>query len=93
MLVGSVLMNQRGDMVGGFAYVNAIDECYPPFVDGHGFLLRDGEFTRIDVPGSTGTDAFAINDDAVIVGHFTDKKGRMHGFRAVPKNLDAAETE
>jgi uncharacterized membrane protein len=77
-------INERGDMVGAFAYINAIDECYsgPPT---HGFLLRQGEYTAIDFPGSTSTTVFGINDDGVTVGFFSDKKGATHGFKAVPK--------
>jgi probable HAF family extracellular repeat protein len=71
-------------MVGAFAYINAIDDCYagPPT---HGFLLRQGEYTAIDFPGSTSTSVFGINDDGVMVGFFSDKKGHTHGFKAVPK--------
>ncbi len=78
-------INERGDMVGGFAYLDSIDECYRPEHDRHGFLLRNGRFKQIDFPGSIVTDAFAINDDGVIVGHYFDKKGNTHGFKAVPK--------
>jgi probable HAF family extracellular repeat protein len=77
-------INQRGDMVGAFAYINAGDICYPPFDEQHGFLLRDGEFTLIDFPGSPATDAMCINDDGVIVGRYTGRNGRLHGFKAVP---------
>jgi uncharacterized membrane protein len=77
-------INQRGDTVGSFAYINAGDNCYPPFVEQHGFLLRDGQFTLIDFPGAQVTDAFAINDDGVIVGRYTDPNGRNRGFKAVP---------
>jgi probable HAF family extracellular repeat protein len=77
-------INERGDMVGGFAYIDVIDDCYagPPT---HGFLLRQGEYTAIDFPGSTSTNVFGINDDGVMVGFFSDKKGNTHGFKAVPK--------
>lgn len=81
---GARFINQRGDIVGGFAIINAVDECYPPFVEEHGFLLRDGRFTLIDFPGAQVTDAFAINDDGVIVGRYTDGNGRNRGFKAVP---------
>jgi|SRR5882724_1945643 len=78
-------INERGDMVGGFAYIDVIDDCYsgPPT---HGFLLRQGEYTAIDFPGSTSTNVFGINDDGVMVGFFNDKKGVAHGFKAVPKS-------
>jgi len=78
-------INERGDMVGLFAYINEIGDCYaePPT---HGFLLRQGEYTAIDFPGSTSTSVFGINDDGVMVGFFNDKKGVPHGFKAVPKS-------
>lgn len=77
-------INQRGDMVGAVAYVNAVDECYPPFDEQHGFLLRDDRFTVIDFPGSPSTDAMCINDDGVIVGRYTDRNSSLRGFKAVP---------
>ena len=78
-------INERGDIVGLFAYVNSIDDCYagPPL---HGFLLRQGEYIAIDVPGSTSTTVLGINDDGVIVGGYADKQGVDHGFKAVPKD-------
>jgi uncharacterized membrane protein len=77
-------INQRGDIVGLFAYINAIGDCYaePPT---HGFLLRQGEYSAIDFPGSTSTSVLGINDDGTMVGLFNDKKGTAHGFKAVPK--------
>ena len=38
----------------------------------HGFLLRNGAFTSIDVPGAVGTRAFGINLVGQIVGGWTD---------------------
>src|SRR5262245_23932505 len=78
-------INQRGDMVGGFVRIGADEECSLLTGDAHGFLLRDGEFTRIDVPGALATEAMAINDDGVIVGRFVNSHGRITGFRAKPR--------
>ena len=77
-------INERQDIVGFFGQVSAIDDCFagPPVV--HGFLLRQGKYTAIDVPGSLSTEALAINDDGEIVGDYTDKNGNRHGFKAVP---------
>jgi hypothetical protein len=49
---------------------------------GHSFLLDDGVFTQIDVPGGTGTSASAINNRGQIVGSFSDAGGvaAAHGF-------------
>jgi uncharacterized membrane protein len=75
-------MNERGDMVGSVA----TDDCFPPFGDARGFLLRDGEFTPIHFPGAQGTDAWDINDDGVIVGRYVDRSGAIRGFKAKPNS-------
>jgi len=78
-------INERGDIVGLFAYVNTADDCYapPPL---HGFLLRQGKYVSIDFPGSISSVVLAINDDGQIVGWYIDKEGNTHGFRGEPKN-------
>ena len=78
-------INERGDIIGLFAYVSAVDDCFlgPP---AHGFLLRQGKYVAIDFPGSTNTRALAINDDGQTVGFYTDGAGVNHGFKAVPKD-------
>jgi len=81
---GARWINQRGDIVGGFAFAASVEDC--PSAPHHGFILRDGQYTQIDFPGSIWTRALAINDDGVIVGEFTDKKGNGHGFKAMPED-------
>jgi probable HAF family extracellular repeat protein len=83
--IGLRWINQRGDMVGAFARIDSPDACHPPFEEEHAFLLRNGEYTIIDFPGAPSTQPFAINDDGVIVGRFTDAAGRVHGFKATPR--------
>jgi probable HAF family extracellular repeat protein len=78
-------INQAGDIVGSFAVIGPDEECYPPFRESHGFLLRDGEFTYVDYPGIASTEPTGINDDGVVIGRYTDADGRVHGFKAVPK--------
>lgn len=73
-------INERGDIVGSVA----TGECFPPYNDARGFMLRDGEFTPIAVPWAQGTDAWDINDDGVIVGRYLDRAGRVFGFKAKP---------
>ena len=64
--------NRRGEIVG-----DSIDSSG----NFHGFLLRHGDFTTIDIPGATETDANAINSRGeVIVGDFTDSGGNTHGY-------------
>lgn len=74
-------INENGTMVG--VYANTLDDCFN-FVT-HGFLLLDGEYTEIFIPGSLSTGVFGINDDGVMVGQYTDQKGVAHGFMAAPK--------
>ena len=81
---GARWINQRGDIVGFFTYVDNIENCTGEL--SHGFLLRDGQYTEIDFPGSIDTKVLAINDDGVMVGNFTDKNGNMHGFKALPQD-------
>lgn len=76
-------INQRGEIVGFSAEVDTVEKCDLGAVFS-GFLLRDGQYTRIEYPGATDTRALAINDDGVIVGEFTDPAGRLRGFMAVP---------
>jgi probable HAF family extracellular repeat protein len=77
-------INQPGDMVGLFSYVDSVEDCTGE--QSHGFVLRDDHYARIDVPGSTSTKVLAINDDRVIVGGFTDRRGNTHGFKATPEH-------
>ena len=66
-------INARGDVVGGY-------------VEGgisHGFLLRDGAFTTIDVPGAAGTDARGISPAGDIVGGYWmpgEPMVNIHGY-------------
>ncbi|HEV8493574.1 MAG TPA: hypothetical protein VGR76_14960 [Candidatus Angelobacter sp.] len=44
------------------------------------FLLFRGKFTPFTFPGSVSTGAFDINNHAQIVGSYSDRSGRNHGF-------------
>ena len=63
-------INNAGDIVGDFIR------------HGHrfGFLLRDGVYTTVNVPGSIDTYAGGINAAGVIVGGYTDAAGDRHGY-------------
>ena len=50
----------------------------------HGFLLDQGSYTTLDVPGSSATYAQGINDSGQIVGYYDDASGARHGFLATP---------
>jgi probable HAF family extracellular repeat protein len=45
----------------------------------HG-LLDQGTLITLDVPGSTSTQAFGLNNDGQVVGAFIDNATKMHGF-------------
>jgi uncharacterized membrane protein len=47
---------------------------------GQAFLLFNGKFTPFTFPGSVSTGAFDINNHAQIVGSYSDRNGRNHGF-------------
>ena len=67
-------INNAGQIVGDF-----VDAA----VLGHGFLLSEGNFTTIDVPGSFQSFAGGVNNAGQIVGTFADDTGQ-HGFLATP---------
>jgi probable HAF family extracellular repeat protein len=65
-------INARGDIVGSYTDANDVT---------HGFLLRNGVFSTIDVPGATGTlGARGINARGDIVGNFRDGASVQHGY-------------
>jgi probable HAF family extracellular repeat protein len=66
-------INSQGDIVGFYTDINS---------QPHGFLLRKGTFSKIDVPSSAGsqTNAQAINSRGDIVGSYFDSSGPEHGF-------------
>jgi uncharacterized membrane protein len=49
----------------------------------HGFLFNNGNYTTLDVPGSSLTATNGINDAGQIVGVYADASG-LHGFLATP---------
>ena len=70
-------INSRGDVVGVYC---AIAPCVLAPTGNHGFLLSEGNFTTLDVPGSAATIAFGINARRDIAGGYTDANGGTHGF-------------
>ena len=75
-------INNRGDIVGTY---NCAAACTNPLTGevstagGHGFLLRDGVYTRIDVPGGSGTVVRGIGVQGTVVGQY-NAAGVTHGF-------------
>ena len=70
-------INPRGDIVS--SYCGDSPGCNPTNT-GHGFLLRRGEFSSFDFPGSTATLAHGINPPGDIVGAYADTSGSIHGY-------------
>jgi hypothetical protein len=67
-------INDRGDVVGTYRSGTALTDPL------HGFLLHDGSYTTIDVPGAHGvTFALGINAQGDVVGGFLEGAG-THGF-------------
>jgi len=64
-------INAEGDVVGRYN---------TPDGKGHGYLLRKGRFTTIDVPGSVLSLATGINSKGAIVGKYMTVDGKFHGF-------------
>jgi len=81
---GTRWINQRGDIVGLYTIVDRPEDCTGDAASG--FVLRDGIYASIDVPGATTTKLLAINDDGVLAGAFVDRRGIGHGFKAVPSH-------
>ncbi len=73
-------INPAGDIVGTYNDPPAPGKACSTGQQ-HGYLLRHGVFTTIDVPDATFTGAFGINAEGDIVGHFgVPPSGRMNGW-------------
>ena len=46
----------------------------------HGYLIENGSFAQLDVPGSNFTRGWDINPAGDVVGEFRDTTGKFHGF-------------
>ena len=75
-------INNSGEIVGTYSCATA---CVNPVTGEtstpgtHGFLLQDGVYTRLDVPGGTGTTARGISEQGAVVGHY-NVGAVTHGF-------------
>ena len=65
-------INARGDIVGSYRRcpLPSPPGCAEPDRQSHGFLLRGGTFTSIDVPGAMSTQAHGISPGGDIVGNY-----------------------
>ena len=67
-------INREGDIVGLYCLEGTIPTlCNRTGL--HGFLVSQGTFTTVDVPGASSTAAFAINSDGDIVGDYSTTTG------------------
>jgi hypothetical protein len=76
-------INARVDIVGTYCNTNTMPACNPAF-EGHGFVLRDGQFTSFDFPGADATtNAHGINLRGDIVGIYAFKNAPTvpHAYR------------
>jgi hypothetical protein len=80
-------INNRGQILGFYSLTDPA--AYAGSFGGvRGFLLSEGAFTTIDVPGATWTLPIAINEAEEIVGHCYYQDGRgMMCFRRVCRNF------
>jgi len=80
-------LNARGDIAGDYC------DALPCRFDNrtvHGFLLSEGEFTTIDVPGSLETSAYGINARGDIVGTYMTDASHSVGFLMTRGDEDEA---
>jgi len=63
-------INDNGDITGFTSNGNGT----------YGWLLKNGQVTTFQFPGSEPTMAFGVNQNDEIVGSFTDNAGNTHGF-------------
>ena len=69
-------INSRGDIVG--KYCNSSPCLIGP--SGNAFVLINGRFTTLEVPGSRGGAASDINESRDVVGGYFDSAGVLHGY-------------
>jgi hypothetical protein len=54
-----------------------------------GFVISHARYHEFDVPGSTNTQAFGINDLDEVVGSYVDAAGKTHGFSLTSPTANA----
>jgi len=68
-------VNDRGDVVG--FYTDAAGAV-------HGYVVRRGSISRVDVPETHTTQLYSITNQGVLYGTYDDARGVSHGFIATP---------
>jgi probable HAF family extracellular repeat protein len=73
------------NLLGGATGFNDVGQIVGLYQDGvHGFLLSDGVYTLLAVPGAEATRPVGINNSGQIVGNYIGADGHIHGFLATP---------
>jgi uncharacterized protein DUF3466 len=72
-------IGEGGAIVGRYCTTVA-SPCTPNSRTVHGFLLVDGVYTTIDVPGALGTNAWSISPGGTILGGYTGADGSTNLF-------------
>lgn len=87
-------LNSRGDIVGDYCDVSTMP-CISYPLDGsvHGFLLREGEFTTINVPGAIATSPYGMNARGDTVGSFAIDASHTVGFLRSTRDSDEEEED
>ena len=73
--------NPRGDIAGTFCDVTPCDLTNTAK---HGFVVRQGVLTTIDVAGATATSVQKINESGGVAGAYRDAAGITRGFILLP---------
>jgi len=75
-------IDDAGEIVGAYQTDSNCNPQYLPVPNctTHGFIYLNGSFTAYDVRGSISTDITGINDYGDIVGIYTSRDNKVHGF-------------
>jgi hypothetical protein len=76
---GAISINNAGDVAG--RYQDSTGKT-------RGFKFSNGNYTIIDVPGSTYTEAYSINDAGDVAGRYQDSTGKTRGFKWIDGGPD-----
>ena len=52
----------------------------------HSFLLRDGQYLRVDLPNVAETDVAGINEREQLFGTYLDADGVEHGYIGITES-------
>jgi hypothetical protein len=82
-LTTPLFINNEGETCGIYGTPYWTGDLWAPGVQG--FLLRNGEFSSFNVPGSSWTYLDVITDSGKLAGAYADQSGNLYGFIATPK--------